>query len=480
MTCASCNLADTPPSGSDSIDLLVVGSGSAAFAAAIRATELGASVTLVERGTLGGTCVNVGCIPSKTLIRAAEARHRAGLRAFDGIRATIAPTDLAAVVAQKDALVHDLRRAKYEDVLAAHPSIRLVRGHARLRPDATVEIDGEPMRARRVLLCLGASAHVAAIPGLADTPFLTSTTAMELGRLPQHLVVLGGGFVALEIAQAFLRFGSRVTVVARSRLLRGEDPELVSLLSTYLRAEGLELAEDAAIERVDCQAGHFRVALRQEGASRTIEGDELLVATGRRPNTRGVGLEEAGIALGPSGEIVVDPFLRTSHPHVFAAGDVLGDPAFVYVAAYAGALAADNALADAGRTYDVGAVPRVTFTDPAIASVGLTEVDARARGHSVVVSRLPMSFVPRAVAARDTRGLVKLVADAGTNRLIGAHVLAPEAGDVIQEAVVAIRFGIRVDELAATFHPYLTSVEALKLACQGFQKDVTKLSCCAA
>ena len=233
------------------------------------------------------------------------------------------------------------------------------------------------------------------------------------------------------------------------------------------------------MRRVSGKPGEYRVELDDHGARRT-EAEQLLVATGRRANTKGLGLEEAGIRLGKKGEVVVDEHLETTRKGVYAAGDVTGEPMFVYVAAYAGNLAAENALQGNVRKYDLSVVPRVTFTDPAVASVGLTAPQARERGVAAIESKLPLSYVPRALVARDTRGFIKLVADEKTNLLVGAHILAPEAGEIIQEAAMAIRFGIRVDEIAAMLHPYLTHAEGLKLAAQTFKKDVARLSCCAA
>jgi len=468
------------PDGDEALDLLVIGSGSAGFAAAIRATELGASVAMVERGALGGTCVNVGCVPSKTLIRAAEVQYRAERHAFHGIRTLADRPDFAAVIAHKRQLVAELQQAKYWDVLASYPSVMLMQGEARFRPDGAVEVGGKVVRARKVLVATGASPWLAPIPGLSDVRPLTSTELMELEQLPEHLAVLGGGYVGLELGQTFARLGSRVTVLARSRLLSHEDKEISDSLAAYLREEGIDVRTGVRLDEVSGEPGSFCVRFEHDGKEQVLEPDQVLAATGRRANTGGMGLAEAGIRLGDSGEIIVDEHLRTSRPDVYAAGDVTGEPAFVYVAAYAGRLAADNALTGDRRTYDLSVVPRVTFTDPAVASVGLTEAQARERITDVAVSTLPMSYVPRAIAARDTRGLVKLVADRSTNLLVGAHILAPEAGDIIQQAAMAIRFGIRTDEIASMLHPYLTSAEALKLACQAFEKDVAKLSCCAA
>lgn len=469
------------PKEGDELDLLILGAGSAGFAAAIKATELGAQVAIVERGALGGTCVNVGCVPSKTLIRAAVGHHHAGHSAFAGIRTKNEPPDFRAIIQQKAKLVAELQQAKYWDVLAAYPSIMLMKGEARFRADGTVEVDGRVVRAKKVLLSMGASPWAPPIPGLSDTRFLTSTTLMELEELPKHLIAIGGGAVGLELAQTFARLGSRVTVLeALPRIVPAEDSEVGDALAGYLREEGLDVRAGVRILEVSGAPGAHRVVIEDVGGRHVIEGDQLLIATGRRPNTRGMGLDEAGIAVGKKGEVLVDEHLKTRLPHVYAAGDVIGDPAFVYVAAYAGSLATENALNGDSRTYDLSVVPRVTFTDPAVASVGLTETEARARGIGVAVSKLPMAHVPRAIAARDTRGFIKLVADEKMGLLVGAHILAPEAGEMIEQAVMAMRFGIRTDEIASLMHPYLTNAEGLKLACQTFKKDVAKLSCCAA
>ncbi|MBI2570355.1 MAG: mercury(II) reductase [Candidatus Schekmanbacteria bacterium] len=475
------NFVDRTINRGEELDLLVVGAGSAGFAAAIRAAELGARVALVEQGGLGGSCVNVGCVPSKTLMRAAEAHHRAGHSAFAGIRSHPEVPDFAAVIEQKRLLVAELQQAKYWDVLASYPSIALLRGAARFLPAGSVTVAGEPVRARKVVIATGAAPWMPPIPGLAASGFLTSTTLMELEDLPRRLIAIGGGAVSLELCQTFARFGSQVTVLeALPRILPGEDAEVSEALAAYLREEGIVVRTGVRIAEALGGVGAHRVAIEDGERRLVIEGDRLLVAAGRRPRTSGIGLEEAGIELGPQGNVIVDEHLRTSRADVYAAGDVIGDPALVYVAAYAGGMAAENALNGDVRRYDLTSVPRVTFTAPAAAAVGLTEAEARARGVAVAVSRLPMSHVPRAIAARDTRGFIKLVADEKTGHLVGAHILAPEAGELIAQAAMAMRFSIRTEELAALLYPYLTNAEGLKLACQAFQKDVARLSCCAA
>jgi len=258
-----------------------------------------------------------------------------------------------------------------------------------------------------------------------------------------------------------------------------EEPEIGEALARYLREERMTVHSGVKIHKVGKSDGEYKLECEIDGRRETVAAEQLLVATGRRPNTAGLGLEAAGIATGRKGEIVVDKTLRTANEDVYAAGDCIGDPMFVYVSAYGGGLAAENALTGAGRVFDLSALPRVTFTDPQIASVGHTEAQAREAGIKVKTATLSLKDVPRALAARDTRGLIKLVADAETDRLVGAHVLATEGGEIIQEATLAIRFGLKVADIVQTFHPYLTMAEGLKLAALTFNKEVAKLSCCA-
>jgi mercuric reductase len=462
-------------------DVVVLGGGSAGFAASIRAAELGARVTLIEGGTLGGTCVNVGCVPSKTLIRAAEIQHRASHHGFDGVRTAAEPPDFPKVAAQKDALVTALRQEKYWDVLSAYSNVTLRHGRGLVNRDRSITVDGEVLKPGRVIVTTGAAPWAPPIAGLAESGYLTSTEALALTTPPVSMIVVGGSAVGLEIAQLYARLGTRVTVLeAMPALVPAEDGEIGEALAGYLREEGLEVRTGASITRISRGGAGYALEATTDGRIEMFKAEQLLVATGRRANTRGFGLEAAGIELGRKGEIRANEHLQASRPEVYAAGDVIGDPMFVYVAAYGGTLAADNALNGNSRRYDLSALPRVTFTDPQIASVGVTEEEARKNGLDVMVSSLPLSYVPRALAARETRGLIKLVADRHTNRLVGAHILATEAGEMIQEPTLAIKYGISVDDLAAAFHPYLTLAEGIKLAAQTFTKDVKKLSCCAA
>lgn len=465
--------------GGGGFDLVVIGAGSAGFSAAIKGAELGARVALVGHGTIGGTCVNVGCVPSKTLIRAAEALQGGeAAKRFAGIRGRLELADWGALQAQKDELVDGLRQAKYRDLLPEYDGITYVKGPAHLDGDG-VAVNGDRLIPRGTIIATGAHAALPPIPGLESLPCLDSTAALALERLPASMVVIGGGYVGCELAQLFARLGVGVTLLCRSRLLPEGEPEVSEALADCFRAEGIDVHCGVDYDRVGRTATGVAIALRAGSSHTIIECETLLVAAGRQPNTAGLGLTAAGVALTTDGGVLVDDHMRTTRAGTYAAGDVTGRHMFVYMAAHGGGIAAENALGGTGRCYDASAMPAVAFTDPQAASVGMTEARALGLGIAVRTSVLPLEYLPRALAARDTRGLIKLVAEAGTGRLLGAHILAPEGGDSIQTAALAIHQGLSVGALAQMIFPYLTTVEGLKLAAQGFEKDVSKLSCCA-
>ena len=461
-------------------DLAVIGAGSAGFSAAITAADMGANVLLVGEGMIGGTCVNVGCVPSKAMIRAVEPLHLAkAAQRFDGIEAAGHITDWAATVRQKQALVDTLRAAKYIDVLPNYPQVAYREGQARFDDDGRLTVDGETVQAQKIILATGSHPHVPDIAGIRQAGFLTSTTALELETLPKSMIVMGAGFIGVELAQMFARAGVLVTLVSRRGVLPDAEPEVSAALEGALSEEGLLLVKGIAYEQLEKGDGDIRLHVSRGGEKSVIAAEKLLLATGRVPNSGGLNLENAGIETLANGGIRVDGAMQTSQAGIYAAGDVTGLDQFVYMAAYGAKLAAQNAMGMHPPAYDNSAMPSVVFSDPQVASVGLSEAGAKEAGLSVITSVLPLEHVPRALAARDTRGLIKLVAEKDSKRLLGAHIVAPEGADSIQTAAIAIRMGMTYEDLGAMIFPYLTTVEGLKLAAQTFEKDVAKLSCCA-
>lgn len=460
-------------------DLAVIGAGSAGFSAAITAAEQGANVALIGHGLIGGTCVNVGCVPSKTMIRAAEAVHGArSASRFAGLAGEAHVADWRALVAAKDDLVGALRQKKYVDLLPEYNGIAYLEGTARLN-GAGVLVNDSPVAAGKIIIATGASPAMPSIPGIENVPYLTSTTALELAEQPRSLLVIGGGYIGCELAQMFARTGTAVTMVTRSRLVPEAEPEIAQALARYLADEGITVRTGLTYSRIGQQDGGITLTIDVDGRAETLTAEQVLVTTGRMPNTADLGLEEAGIRLAPNGGIVVDDRMRTSKSGVYAAGDVTGRDQFVYMAAYGAKLAARNALNGDTLVYDNTAMPWVVFTDPQVAGVGFSEAQAIERGVEVKTSVVSLDQVPRALAARDTRGLIKLVADAKSDRLLGGQILAPEGADSIQTLALALKHGMTAQALGEMIFPYLTTVEGLKLAAQGFVKDMAKFSCCA-
>ena len=462
-----------------SLRIAIIGSGAAAMAAAVRAAADGAQVTLVEQGTLGGTCVNVGCVPSKIMIRAAHIAHERATSPFDdGISATAPAIRRDRLLAQQQARVEELRHAKYQSVLDGQSNITFMQGVARFvgpralairtgRGEARIEFD-------RAFIATGASPMIPPVPGLRDTFYWTSTEALVSPAIPARLIVIGSSVVAVELAQAYARLGAKVTILARSTLFSREDPLIGETITQAFAAEGIEVITHSRAQSIAYRDDEFIVATNRG----ELRGNKLLVATGRAPNTSSLALGTVGMKTDERGAIVVNERLETSAPGIYAAGDCTNQPQFVYVAAAGGTRAAVNMLGG-NATLDLSAMPAVVFTDPQIATVGLSEAAAHSEGIETESRVLTLDNVPRALANFDTRGFIKVVAEAGTGRLLGVQAVAAQAGELIQTAAIALRARMTVDDLADQLFPYLTMVEGLKLAAQTFKKDVKQLSCCA-
>lgn len=355
----------------------------------------------------------------------------------------------------------------------------MLRGEACFKDDRSILVrlneGGErEVQFDRCLVATGASPAVPPVSGLAGTPYWTSTEALASGNIPTRLAVIGSSAVAVELAQAFARLGSHVTVVARHTLLYRDDSAIGEALTTAFRSDGIEVLEHPQASNITYADGEFVLTVGQS----EVHADRLLIATGRSPNTLGLQLESAGVALDEHDAIVVDKGMRTSSPRIYAAGDCTDQPQFVYVAAAAGARTAIN-MTGGDATLDLSTMPAVVFTDPQVATVEYSEVEAHRAGIETDSRTLTLDNVPRALVNFDTRGFIKLVAEMGSGRLVGVQAVAAEVGELIQTAALAIRARMTVQELGDQLFPYLTMVEGLKLAAQTFSKDVKQLSCCA-
>ncbi|MBI2773579.1 MAG: mercury(II) reductase [Chloroflexi bacterium] len=466
-------------------DLVILGSGSTAFAAAIKAAELGKSAVMTESRTIGGTCVNRGCLPSKDLIEAARIYWEAQHPRFPGLGGKTLDLDFRRLIEGKDEVIREYRKKKYDSILDESDRITIVKGHARLVDPHTAAVDGQRLVGEQVLIATGSRPAVPEITGLEDVPYLTSDLLtsdepMELFDQPRSLAIIGGGYIALELAQLFQRLGTPVTLIQRSpQLLSGYEPEVQAEIENVLSGEGVELRLGARVRGVRPDGDGISVAL-EDGE---VRAERLLVATGRAPNTDDIGLDSAGVARDARGFIDVDERLRTNVPHIWAAGDVIGRHTGAQMAtpvgAHDGNIAAGNALGADQRKVDHTVLPRTIFTDPQIATVGLTDEEANGAGYRCSCNTVPIHIVPRAGAVRDERGLIKMVADSESGKVLGVSMVGRDAGEVIHEAAMGMRFGATVHDFIDMVHVYPTMAEALKIAALSFFKDVSKLSCCA-
>lgn len=450
------------------------------MASALKAAERGATVTLIERATIGGTCVNIGCVPSKILIRAAHIAHLRRESPFDGGLSAQAPVvDRSRLLAQQQGRVEELRESKYQNILNDNAAITVLKGEAQFVGERTlmVTLNGggeQTVHFDRAFIGTGARPAEPPVPGLAETPYLTSTSALELDHIPERLVVIGASVVALELAQAFARLGSKVTVLARSRVLSREDPAVGEAMEAAFRREGIEVLRQTQASEVSYDGQQFTLHTN----AGTLQAEQLLLASGRTPNTENLNLEAIGVAT-ECGAIRIDKHLQTTVPGIYAAGDCTDLPPFVYVAAAGGSRAAIN-MTGGDASLDLSAMPAVIFTDPQVATVGLSETQANHQGYSVDTRVLDLENVPRALVNFDTHGFIKMVAERDSGRLLGVQAVAGEAGELIQAAVMAMRAKMTVQDVGDELFPYLTMVEGLKLCAQTFNKDVKQLSCCAA
>ena len=463
-------------------DLVILGAGAAAFSAAIRADRKGAKALMIDGGTIGGTCVNVGCVPSKRLLAVGDEYFRVANRPFQGLELEDGwSADFRSVIQAKDRLVASLRKGKYEDVLASLEGVDYTRGVAAFGSPHEVKVDGKRYAGEKFVIATGSSPTIPPIPGLRDVEHLTNVKALSLRERPEAMIVLGGRALGLEFAQMYQHLGTQVTVLQRSpRIVPEEEPEISQYLERCLEEDGVEVHTGVEFLAVEQKRGRKIVAAKVGGKQQRFEADALLVATGRTPNTGALNLPAAGVAVKEDKAVEVDAGMRTTAPHIFAAGDVKGKPMLETTAAKEGYIAAENALADRGLTMDYRAVPHAVFTNPAVASVGLTDAEAnRGAGVRCACNTVLLEQVPKPRIVDDTRGLVKIVAEAKSHRVLGVHILASLAPEIIHEGVLAVKHGLTLEDLIDTVHVFPTFSEAIKLAALSFFEDVDKLSCCA-
>lgn len=461
--------------------IVILGGGSAAFAAALKATESGVDVAICEENVIGGTCLNRGCIPSKSLLKASEVFYYSVRQPFQGIEIPKGKVDLAKLIEQKDDLVQSLREGKYLNIMHSNKKIHYFKGTASFISENEIKVEDRILFAERFIIATGAAPQIIPFKGIENVDFLNSTTALDLKKLPSSIVIIGGRFVAVEMAQIFAHLGTKVTILQRSeRIIPEEEEEISDGLRKYLEEEGIKVITGVKILELYKRGKRQVVKAEVNGSLSEFEGERLLMATGIMPNTKTLNLEAAMVKVDGHGFIETDDYMRTSNPKIFAAGDVAGRMPLVTVAAAEGSVAAQNALnTGSPKSIDYSVIPHAIFTHPNVASVGLIERDAVSKGISVISRTLDLRHVPKARAIWDTRGLIKIVAEEATGTILGVHILAPDAAEVIHQAVLLVKNKITIKNAVEKIDVYPTLSEMVKLCAQSFFKDIEKLSCCA-
>lgn len=461
-------------------DFVILGGGAAGFSAAVKAEELGVKTLMVNHGPIGGTCVNVGCVPSKYLLTGLELRWKALNHHYDGIELKDGEFSFKRLIEGKNRLVERLRKEKYRDVIDSMEYVEYVEGKGAFRPDGRIKVNGDTLEADKVLIATGARARVLPVKGLDSVKdrVLTNVEALDMGEVPESIIIVGGRAQALEFAQIFSRAGTRVTLLQRSnRLMPHSEPELSEAIRRILSEEGIRIFTGVSLKSVEKADNGVRIRSVVGDTEREFESEYVLFATGRKPNTDGIGLEHTDVQVDKSGAIVTDRTMKAG-TNIYAAGDVTGEPMLETVAAKEGSIAAINALTGEEVFMDYSAVPKVVFTDPQLASVGMTDEEA-VQKYTCACRTVSFSSVPKALITGEERGLIKMVVDRDTWRVLGVHILSAKAAEIIHEATMIVKKGMTVDEVIDTIHVFPTMSEAIKLAALSFRKDIGKLPCCA-
>lgn len=462
-------------------DLIIIGGGAGAFAAAIKANVLNAKTFLVNKGLpLGGTCVNVGCVPSKSLLYAGEVMHLAKHHNIPGLDIEIKNFDFQKVIQDELELVARLRQEKYEKVLKGLENVTAIEGRAKFISDNELQVDDKTFFSEKFLIAAGSTAMPPSIHGIKEVGYLTHIEALQLKKQPKELIVLGAGPVGLEFAQMYSRFGTKVTILQRSSSIfsKGEK-ELSDKLSEILMKEGITIKTNVSLKEVKSNNGKKVISYEMNGKQENISADEILVATGKIPNTAELGLEKAGVRIDAKKAIVVNENFQSSMPNIFAVGDAVALPLRQEpTAGREGTLAAENALNGSKNMIDYNSVPYTIFTDPHLAGIGLTEHEMMKLLGKCLCRTVSFENIPKAMIIKRTEGLIKLVIHPDSKVISGVHILAPQAGELISEAMHIIRNQNTIHDLVNSLPMFPTLSEAIKLAALSFTKDISKLSCC--
>ena len=454
-------------------DLIILGGGAAAFSCALKAAEMDVKIAMIEKGTIGGTCVNVGCVPTKNLLDVGEKIHECTSMS-NGEN-----YGFKKIMENKDKIVSYQRNQKYTNVLESVPNVDYIAGHAKFKSNNEIEINEVVISAKNILIATGSSSMIPLIPGINDVNYLTNIEALELDTKPESMIVIGGRALGLEFAQMFSRFGTKVTILQRNkRLIPNEEPEISDSLRQYLEEEGITIHTGVEIKSAIKQDKKTIVSFYLDGNKQEVSATELLLATGRSPNTKDLGLENTDVKLSSKGTVIVNNEMRTNVSHIFAAGDVIGEPMLETVAAKEGNIVAINAFFGEQKKMDFDAVPRAIFTSPQVASVGISERESMEKFSSCSCRTLLMEDVPKALVVGKTKGLIKMVVHPQTQQILGVHMLSDLAADIIHEATIAVKHKLTINDIIDTVHVFPTMSESIKLVATSFKKNVKKLSCC--
>lgn len=478
-------------------DLVILGNGAAAFAAAIKADELKKKAALIQGGTIGGTCVNVGCVPSKRLLVAGEVvknstDHNLGTGAVNPHSEKF---NFQNLIKSKDQMVTLLRREKYENVLKGlSENVQVCKGKGIFVSKDQVKITTNDNRSNcttitgtTFLVATGSSPRIPPFEGIQDVNYWTNVEALSPPFHPKSLIVIGGRALALEFAQMYARLGSKVTILQRSNtIIPDDEPEIAEALTQYLKEDGIDIRTGVDIDKVSQSKGKPSAGKKIITVDAEIDGkksarykaEALLLATGRASNSKDIGLEELGVKTKDGGAIIIDDEMRTNVSNIYAAGDVTGEPMLEALAAREGTVAAENALTASSKKIDLNSVPRAIFTDPQLASVGLTDREAVENGYECNCGVLNFSEVAKARIIGNTRGVIKMVADNQTHRVLGIHILCPNAADIITEAALIIKNKYTLEDVVDTIHIFPTLAESIKIVAQSYFRDVGATSCC--